>query len=298
MKLEGTFVAMATPFTEDNQIDEEGYRSNINFLIENGVDGLLAAGTSGESATITHEEQKKLIEILIDEAKGRVITLAGAGSNSTKESLDLIKFAGESGADYALVITPYYNKPQQHGIIEHYKKLNEATKIPIIAYNVPSRTGVDITSETIVELAKMENVVGLKEAVSDLNKFTTTFKLLKEENITTEEFTILSGEDGLTVPMMSLGVKGVISVAANVDPKRVTTMVNAALKGDFTTASELNYELYDLFEALFIESNPVPLKTALNIMGMPSGELRMPLVPMLKENEETLRKALKDLNLI
>ena len=144
----------------------------------------------------------------------------------------------------------------------------------------------------------MENVVGLKEAVSDLNKFTTTFKLLKEENITTEEFTILSGEDGLTVPMMSLGVKGVISVAANVDPKRVTTMVNAALKGDFTTASELNYELYDLFKALFIESNPVPLKTALNIMGMPSGELRMPLVPMLKENKETLRKALKDLNLI
>ena len=281
MKLEGTFVAMSTPFTEDNEIDEEGYRSNINFLIENGVTGLLAAGTSGESATITHDEQKRLIKILVDEVDGRVITLAGAGSNSTEETLDLIKFAGESGADYALVITPYYNKPQQHGIIEHYKQLNEVTKIPIIAYNVPSRTGIDITSETIVELAKMENIIGLKEAVSDLNKFT-----------------ILSGEDGLTVPMMSLGVKGVISVAANVDPKRVSNMVNAALEGDFKTASKLNYELYDLFEALFIESNPVPLKTALNIMGMPSGKLRLPLVPMLPENKEILRKALKDANLI
>ena len=298
MKLEGTFVAMATPFTEDNKIDEEGYRSNINFLIENGVDGLVAAGTSGESATITHEEQKKLIEILVDEAKDRVITIAGAGSNSTEETIDLIKFAGNSGADYALVITPYYNKPQQHGIIEHYSHLNEITQIPIIAYNVPSRTGIDISTETIVELAKMKNIVGLKEAVSDLNKFTTTFKQLRNEGISTEEFTILSGEDGLTVPMMSLGVKGVISVVANVDPKRVSDMVNAALKGDFKKASEINYELYDLINALFIESNPVPLKTALNIMGMPSGDLRLPLVPMLKENEEILKKALKDANLI
>lgn len=298
MKLEGTFVAMSTPFTKDNEIDEEGYRSNINFLIENGVTGLVAAGTSGESATITHDEQKKLIEILVDEVDGRVITIAGAGSNSTKETLDLIKFAGESGADYALVITPYYNKPQQHGIIEHYKQLNEITTIPIIAYNVPSRTGIDISSETIVELAKMENVIGLKEAVSDLNKFTTTFKMLQNEGISDNEFIILSGEDGLTVPMMSLGVKGVISVVANVDPKRVSDMINAALKGDFTTASKLNYELYDLINALFIESNPVPLKTALNIMGMPSGELRLPLVPMLPENKEILRKALKDANLI
>ena len=292
MKLEGTFVAMATPFTSDDQIDEEGYRANINFLIENGVNGLLAAGTSGESATITHEEQKKLIEILIDEAKGRVITIAGAGSNSTAESLDLVKFAGEAGADYALVITPYYNKPQMHGLIKHYETLNNNTKIPIIVYNVPSRTGTDLTSETIVELAKMDNIVGLKEAVSDLEKFTTTFKLLKDD------FSILSGEDGLTVPMMSLGVKGVISVVANIDPKRMSEMVNAALKGDFVKASELNYELYDLMKALFVESNPVPMKEALTMMGKPSGDLRLPLVPLLDEDREILRKALKDANLI
>lgn len=298
MKLEGTFVAMATPFTSDDQIDEEGYRANINFLIENGVNGLLAAGTSGESATITHEEQKKLIEILIDEAKGRVITIAGAGSNSTAESLDLVKFAGEAGADYALVITPYYNKPQMHGLIKHYETLNNNTKIPIIVYNVPSRTGTDLTSETIVELAKMDNIVGLKEAVSDLEKFTTTFKLLKDAGITDDDFSILSGEDGLTVPMMSLGVKGVISVVANIDPKRMSEMVNAALKGDFVKASELNYELYDLMKALFVESNPVPMKEALNMMGKPSGDLRLPLVPLLDENREILRKALKDANLI
>ncbi len=298
MKLEGTFVAMATPFTSDDQIDEEGYRANINFLIENGVNGLLAAGTSGESATITHEEQKKLIEILIDEAKGRVITIAGAGSNSTAESLDLVKFAGEAGADYALVITPYYNKPQMHGLIKHYETLNNNTKIPIIVYNVPSRTGTDLTSETIVELAKMDNIVGLKEAVSDLEKFTTTFKLLKDAGITDDDFSILSGEDGLTVPMMSLGVKGVISVVANIDPKRMSEMVNAALKGDFVKASELNYELYDLMKALFVESNPVPMKEALTMMGKPSGDLRLPLVPLLDENREILRKALKDANLI
>lgn len=298
MKLEGTFVAMATPFTSDDQIDEEGYRANINFLIENGVNGLLAAGTSGESATITHEEQKKLIEILIDEAKGRVITIAGAGSNSTAESLDLVKFAGEAGADYALVITPYYNKPQMHGLIKHYETLNNNTKIPIIVYNVPSRTGTDLTSETIVELAKMDNIVGLKEAVSDLEKFTTTFKLLKDAGITDDDFSILSGEDGLTVPMMSLGVKGVISVVANIDPKRMSEMVNAALKGDFVKASEINYELYDLMKALFVESNPVPMKEALNMMGKPSGDLRLPLVPLLDENREILRKALKDANLI
>lgn len=298
MKLEGTFVAMATPFTSDDQIDEEGYRANINFLIENGVNGLLAAGTSGESATITHEEQKKLIEILIDEAKGRVITIAGAGSNSTAESLDLVKFAGEAGADYALVITPYYNKPQMHGLIKHYETLNNNTKIPIIVYNVPSRTGTDLTSETIVELAKMDNIVGLKEAVSDLEKFTTTFKLLKDAGITDDDFSILSGEDGLTVPMMSLGVKGVISVVANIDPKRMSEMVNAALKGDFVKASEINYELYDLMKALFVESNPVPMKEALNMMGKPSGDLRLPLVPLLDEDREILRKALKDANLI
>ena len=298
MKLEGTFCALATPFTSDDEIDEEGYRANINFLIENGVDGLVAAGTSGESATITHEEQKKLIEILVDEVKGRVITVAGAGSNSTKEALNLVKFAGEAGADYALVITPYYNKPQQHALIEHYTQLNEITKIPIIVYDVPSRTGTDIASETIVELAKMENIAGLKEAVTDLGKFTTTFKLLQNAGITDDDFVILSGEDDLTVPMMSLGVKGVISVVANVDPKRMTEMVNAALDGDLEKASKLNLELYDLMKALFIESNPVPMKEALNMMGKPAGHLRLPLVPLLDEDREVLRKVLKDSDLI
>lgn len=177
-------------------------------------------------------------------------------------------------------------------------EMKRITKIPIIVYDVPSRTGTDIASETIVELAKMENIAGLKEAVTDLGKFTTTFKLLQNAGITDDDFVILSGEDDLTVPMMSLGVKGVISVVANVDPKRMTEMVNAALDGDFEKASKLNLELYDLMKALFIESNPVPMKEALNMMGKPAGHLRLPLVPLLDEDREVLRKVLKDSDLI
>lgn len=292
MSFEGTAVAMLTPFTSDSQIDEEGFRENINYLIERGVDGLLVAGTSGESATLTHEEHRRLVEILIDESNGRVATIAGAGSNSTEEALGLTKFAEDVGADFALVITPYYNKPQQHGLIEHYTHINNKTNIPIIAYNVPSRTGVDINSETIVELAKLDNITDVKEANPDISKTNNTISLLKDNGLE-NDITILSGNDNLTLPLMSIGAKGVISASANVDPVRMVRMVNSILDGDFETARNIHYEMLPLLNALFIETNPVPVKEAYKMMNLPVGPLRLPLVPMKEENRKILEDVLR-----
>ena len=260
MNFEGTYVAMVTPFTDDGNIDEEGFRSNINYLIDKGVTGLLGAGTSGESATLTHEEHRKVVEILIDEVGGRVETVAGSGSNSTHEAIELTKSAEELGADAALVITPYYNKPQQHALIKHYQAISDATDIPIIAYNVPSRTGVDMSVETIVELAKIDGVDAVKEASGSVNKVSELYKALTKEGLE-EDFNILSGED-------------------------------------YTRAQELHYEMIDVIDALFIESNPVPAKTAMNIMGLPAGPLRAPLTDMKDENVEILKNALKEADLI
>jgi 4-hydroxy-tetrahydrodipicolinate synthase len=296
MNLKGTTVAMVTPFTKDDGVDEAGMRENINYLIDNRVDGLLAAGTTGESATITHDEQRKMIDILVDEVNGRVNAIAGAGSNSSKEALGLVQYAENAGADAALVITPYYNKPQQHGLYEHYKMLEESTNVPIIVYNVPSRTGTDIDVETIVKVAKLDKIVAIKEANPDMDKVSATIKRLQDQDV--KKFMVISGNDNLTLPMISMGAKGVISVVANVDPARMSQMVNAALEGDYVTASKLHYELYDLMKVLFIESNPVPTKDSLNMIGRPAGHVRMPLAPMKYESTVKLTKVLKDLKLV
>ncbi|AXV37022.1 MAG: 4-hydroxy-tetrahydrodipicolinate synthase [Methanobacteriaceae archaeon] len=297
MKIEGTTVAMVTPFTQDDGVDEAGMRQNINYLIENGVNGLLAAGTTGESATITHDEQKKMIDILIDEVGGRVITVAGAGSNSSKEALDLVKYAEKAGADAALVITPYYNKPQPHGLYEHYKMLANSTEIPIIIYNVPSRTGTDIDVETIGQIAQMDNFVAIKEASPDLDKVSMIMKKLQEIG-REDDFRVISGNDNLTLPMISMGAKGVISVVANVDPARMSAMVQSALEGDFQRAMDIHYEIYDLMKVLFIESNPVPAKESLNMIGRPAGHVRMPLAPLKDQDKEELKKVLQKLSLL
>ncbi len=297
MKLEGTTVAMVTPFTSEDKVDEEGMRENMNYLLERGVNGLLAAGTTGESATITHQEQKKMMEILVDEIKGKAAAVAGAGSNSSKEALDLVKYAEDVGADYALVITPYYNKPQPHGLYEHYKMLSESTNIPIIAYNVPSRTGTDIDVETIGKIAQLDNIVALKEANPDMDKVSQTIQKIDQLDVS-DKFMVLSGNDNLTLPMISQGCKGVISVVGNVDPARMSQMVKKALDGDFKGAKDLHYELYDLMKVLFIESNPVPAKAALTMMGRPSGHLRMPLAPLKSDSHDKLKKVLLDLKLI
>ena len=297
MRFEGTYVAMVTPFDKNEQIDEEGFRSNINYLIDQGVNGLVGAGTTGESATIDHEEHKKIIEILVDEVDGRVETVAGTGSNSTYEAADLTKFAADAGADAALLITPYYNKPQQHALIEHYRYVAEKSELPIIAYNVPSRTGVDMTVDTIVELAKIDYIDAVKEASGSVDKISDIYRALQHEGLE-DDFNILSGEDSLTLPIMAVGGTGVISASANIDAKRMVLMVDSILNDDYTRAMELHYEMVDLIRALFIESNPVPVKTAMNLMGLPSGPFRLPLVEMKEENLEVLKKALKDSNLI
>ena len=297
MKFEGTYVAMVTPFTKDGQIDEDGFRSNINYLIDKGVNGLVGAGTTGESATVTHEEHKKIIDILVDEVDGRVEAVAGTGSNATTEALDLTKYADDAGADSALLITPYYNKPQQHGMIQHYGTIAEAVDIPLILYNVPSRTGINMDVETIVELAKVDGIDAVKEASGSVDKVSDIYKALTHEGLE-DEFSILSGEDSLTLPLMAVGATGVISASANVDAKRMVLMVDSILNDDYTRAMELHYEMVELIRALFIESNPVPVKTAMNLMGLPSGPLRQPLVEMKEDNLEVLKKALKDSDLI
>ena len=297
MNFEGTYVAMVTPFLKDTQIDEEGFRSNINYLIEKGVTGLVGAGTTGESATVSHEEHQKIIDILVDEVAGRVETIAGTGSNATSEAISLTKYAADAGADAALLITPYYNKPQQHAVIEHYRAVSEAADIPLIAYNVPSRTGLNMDVDTIVELAKIEGIDAVKEASGSVDKVSDIYRALTHEGLE-DDFNILSGEDSLTLPLMAVGATGVISASANVDAKRMVLMVDSILNDDYTRAMELHYEMVELIRALFIETNPVPVKTAMNLMGLPSGPLRLPLTGMKDENLEVLKKALKDSELI
>ena len=297
MNFEGTYVAMVTPFTEDKKIDEEGFRSNINFLIDQGVNGLVAAGTTGESATMGHEEHQNVIEIMVDEVDGRVQTIAGTGSNATSEAINLTKFADDINADAALLITPYYNKPQQHALVEHYRAVSEASDIPIIAYNVPSRTGINMDVDTVVELAKIDNVDAIKEASGSLDKVSDIYNALSREGLE-DDFNILSGEDALTLPIMAIGGTGVISASANIDAKRMVLMVDSILNDDYARAFELHYEMLDVIRALFIESNPVPVKTAMNLMGFPAGPLRQPLWEMKEENLEVLKKALKESNLI
>lgn len=297
MSFEGTIVAMVTPFTSEDEVNEAGMRENINYLIENGVDGILAAGTTGESATITHEEQRNMIDVLIDEVNGRVKTIAGAGSNSTKEALSLVKYAENAGADAALVITPYYNKPQPHGLVEHYKILADSTEVPIIVYNVPSRTGTDIDVDSIGQIAGIDNIVAIKEASPDMDKVSMIYRKLLDLGLD-DQFNILSGNDNLTLPMISMGAKGVISVVANVDPARMSQMVNQAMGGDFKKAAQTHYDLYELMKVLFVESNPVPTKECLNLMGRPAGHVRMPLAPLKEESKQKLQAVLNNLALI
>ena len=297
MRFEGTAVAMVTPMHEDGSIDEEGYRQNINWLIDQDVDGLVAVGTTGESATLTHDEHRRVLDIMIDEVDGRVTTIAGTGSNATTEALELTKYADDAGADMALLITPYYNKPQQHGVIAHYTQIANEVDIDLIPYNVPSRTSLDMAPATIVELAKIDNIVALKEASSDVDKVSKTMKLLRDEGLE-DDIVILSGSDELTLPLMSVGARGVVSASANIDPRTMVQMVNCILDGDYDKALELHYKQYDLIKALFIETSPAPAKEALKMMGMPAGPLRLPLVPMLEENKVVLRKALEDAGIL
>jgi len=292
MEIKGLFTAIITPFDKEGGLDEEGLRSNIDFQIEQGVDGIVPVGTTGESATLSEEEHKKVIEISIDQVNGRILVLAGTGSNNTSEAIDYTKHAKDAGADAALMITPYYNKPTQEGIYQHYKKVAEEVDIPIILYTVPSRTMVNIEPETTKRLSEISNIIGIKDASGNLNQVS------REIMLCGDDFAVLSGDDSLNLPLISLGGRGAISVASNIVPREMGDLVRSALNGNLERARELHYKLYPLCKILFIETNPAPVKAAMNMIGLSAGDPRLPLVSVRKESEEKIRSVLKDLDLI
>ncbi len=288
----GAITALVTPF-KNGEFDEDSYRDFIEWQIEQKIDGVVPCGTTGESATLSHEEHKKVIKVCIEQVKGRVPVIAGTGSNSTKEAIELTKFAKEVGADAALVITPYYNKPTQEGLIAHYKAIAKEVSIPMIVYNVPSRTGINILPSTLKRLKEeVSEVVGIKEATGSLRQVSEIIEACGED------FCVLSGDDFTTLPLLSVGGKGVISVVSNILPEKTSRMCNLYLDGKTEEAKKLFYELLPVARAMFLETNPIPVKTALYIMGKMELELRLPLVRMKPENEQKLREVLRNVGLI
>jgi 4-hydroxy-tetrahydrodipicolinate synthase len=281
----GVFPAIITPFLKDESLDEEGLKKNIRYLSNTGISGIVPCGTTGESATLTFEEHKRVVEIAVEASKVPVI--AGTGSNNTREAMELTRHAAEAGADAALLITPYYNKPSDKGMFEHFKAIAEKCDIPIVLYNVPKRTGIDLKPELVAKLSKVKNIVAIKEASGNLSQQSQII-----EQTRGSDFVVLSGDDDLTLPTMALGARGVISVVANVAPKKTVAMVNAALKGDFDTARTLHYELLPLVRAMFLETNPIPVKTAHKYLGLANGPLRLPMSSMATEKEAILKEIL------
>lgn len=288
---EGAMPALITPFTKDDRIDREGLQRNIAFVEDGGVSGIVPCGTTGESATLSAAEHEEVIDIAVECAKVPVI--AGTGSNNTCEALQFTKHAADAGVDGVLLISPYYNKPNPAGLLAHFKKIAEAVDIPMILYNVPSRTGQDMPVDVITQLAKVENIVGIKEASGNAAKVSQIL-----EQTIDDDFVLLSGEDGLTLPIISMGGRGVISVAANIVPDKMSGMVNAALKGDYETARKIHFEISPLIRALFLETNPIPVKKAAELVGLASGHLRLPLAPISDANKEKLVSELKKLGVM
>jgi len=287
----GVITAIITPFS-NGRLDAAALRKLVAFQIRNGIYGIVPCGTTGESATLSFEEHEKVIQIVIDAARGKVPVIAGTGSNNTKEAVTLTRYARKSGADAALIITPYYNKPTQKGLIAHYKAIAEEVDIPIILYNVPGRTGVNMTAETVARLAEIKNIVGLKEASGNLTQIC---EILRS---TPEDFSVLSGDDAMYFPMLALGAKGVISVTSNVAPREMVDLYEAYVAEDMDLARELHFRLWPLMQTLFIETNPIPVKTAAAMMGMIKEELRMPLCEMSEANRKTLAKVLAGLKIV
>jgi len=289
---EGTYTALVTPF-RGGRVDEQSLRTLIRAQVEGGVDGIVPCGSTGESATMTHDEHEQVITIAIEEARGKIKVLAGTGSNSTAEACRLTKFAAEAGADGALLISPYYIKPTQAGHVAHYRAIAEVSELPLLVYNIPGRTGVNMLPETTAEIARIPHIVGIKEAAGSLDQVSRIIQLCGPG------FTVLSGDDSLTLPMMAVGARGVISVVSNLTPKPICGLVRAAAAGDYETARRIHYELLPLMQVLFIEINPIGIKTALAMTRkIASDELRMPLTPLTEPNRARLEKALADAGLV
>lgn len=288
----GAFVAIVTPFV-DGQLDEQGLKNLIEYQIAGGTHGIVPCGTTGESATLSHAEHHRVVELTIETVAGRVPVLAGSGSNSTSETIELTRHAKEAGADGALVITPYYNKPSQEGLYQHFKSVAEAVDIPIVLYNVPSRTSIDITAETVARCAQVDNIVGIKEATADMNRACDVIGRCPAD------FAVMSGDDFTSMSLVLLGGTGVISVTANVSPKGMSDLMNAALAGDVAKARAVQYDLFPLMGAMFYDTNPVPAKKALELMGkIKSGTPRQPLWQMNADAETRMTAVLKEKGLL
>ncbi|MEE8312442.1 MAG: 4-hydroxy-tetrahydrodipicolinate synthase [Candidatus Binatia bacterium] len=291
---EGTYTALVTPF-RDGEIDEPALRALIADQVAAGVDGLVPCGSTGESATMDHAEHERVITITVEEAAGRCKVIAGTGSNNTREACQLTAFAGRAGADGALLISPYYNKPTQEGHVHHYRAVAEAADLPLIVYNIPGRTGVNMTPETVAAIAEIPNIVGIKEASGNPDQVSRIVSL------TGEDFTVLSGDDSLTLPLMSVGARGVISVIGNLLPTRFAELVRKATAGDFVGARAIHFELLPLMSVLFCETNPIPVKAAMAMAGLAAGmteEVRLPLTPLTDPSRPRLEAALRSLGLL
>ncbi len=282
----GAFTALVTPF-RNGEVDVEALEGLVEFQIEQGIHGLVPCGTTGETPSMSEAEDRLVIETVVRVANGRVPVIAGTGSNSTHMAIKYTRMAEEEGADGSLQVAPYYNKPTQEGLYRHFATIAESTSLPIILYNIPGRTSVTVGAETTARLAEIPNIVGTKEATHSMDMASDIRRLCGED------FDILSGDDSLTLPLMSLGGRGVISVAANVAPAAVSDLVNALLEGDFARGRELHYDLLPLCRALFVETNPIPVKTAASILGLCSDEMRLPMIPLAGDNLDALRRVME-----
>lgn len=287
----GSIVAVVTPF-KDGRVDEEAFRKLIEFHVREGTAAIVPCGTTGESATLSHQEHERVIEMTVETVAGRVPVIAGSGSNSTTEAIRLTRHARKVGADAALLITPYYNKPTQEGLFQHFRAVAAAADLPIVLYNVPGRTGVNLLPQTVARLSGTPNIVAVKEASGSLNQVSEIIALCGDR------IAVLSGDDPLTLPMLALGARGVISVTANVAPSQVAAMIAAFENGDLTRARQIHYRLRPLHEAMFYETNPIPVKTALGLMGMITPELRLPLCPLGESNVARLSAVLRESGLL
>ncbi len=287
----GSLVAIVTPF-RNGRLDERAFGDLIEFQIANGTHGIVPCGTTGESATLSHEEHERVVAFTVEAVKRRVPVIAGTGSNSTDEAIALTRHAKKIGADGALLITPYYNKPMQEGLFRHYKAVAEAVDLPLVLYNIPGRTSVNMAPATVARLAAFRNIVAIKEGGGSLTQVSEIIQRCGDR------VTVLSGDDALTLPMMALGAKGVITVTANIAPADMAAMVTAFAAGKLAEARSLHYKMAPLFTALFLETNPIPVKEALALMGKIDGEIRLPLSPMAPDTRDKLAQALKEYGLI
>jgi 4-hydroxy-tetrahydrodipicolinate synthase len=289
---QGSFVAMVTPF-RNGKVDEAKLRELVELHVANGTDGLIPCGTTGESPGLNHDEHRRVVEIVIEAARGRIRVVAGTGSNSTAEAIDLTKHAERAGAAGALVVNPYYNKPTQEGLYRHFRAVAESVAIPILVYNIQSRTAVNVETDTMARLARdVRNIVGVKEASGSLDQMSQVIAACGPD------FSVLSGDDNITLPLLAIGGSGVVSVIANIVPRETADLVHAALDGDWKRARDLHYRLFPLARAAFLETNPIPIKEAMAMAGMIEPEFRLPMCRMSDANREKLRAILKSYALV